>query len=188
MKRAQAALRIVGMVCAACGGGGSPPPVDAPSDPVDATPGEPDAGRPPGLGPLVELELLPPRDPKAPFNHSWEPSIAANGDDVVVAYIHYSMAGADTFEEDANPDKRVGIAVSHDRGANFGAPIDPQTTALLYSTDPVVRVAPDGTFWFAMLGQSPGADVPLARSADGDAWEVVATVPSGDKEWFALDG
>jgi hypothetical protein len=157
---------------------------DNKSRPIDA-PFPPDA-RIPALGPGIELGVLPPRT-AAPFAHATEVSLAASGDTVMAAYINLGDSDPTTYVLDGEFDKRVGIAVSTDRGGTFAPPVDPQTTTLTFSSDPVIRAGSDGTFWFTTLGVTPGVEMAVARSLDGVAWQTVYAMPADDKEWFALD-
>lgn len=151
--------------------------------PIDA-PVPPDAPPTPGAG--IELGVLPPRTPTAPFAHTMEVSLAARGNTVVAAYINLADSDPTTYDPDGATDKRVGIAVSVNRGATFSAPIDPETTTQMSSSDPVIRSASDGTFWFTTIGHFP-LELAVARSVDGLSWQTVYTTPAGDKDWFALD-
>jgi hypothetical protein len=144
----------------------------------------------PGLGPIIELDLLPPRSPAAVFAHSFEPSISAHGDTVVVAYINIADSDPETYPEDGELDKRVAVASSSDRGMSFGPARDPMPmTAAFTSTDPVVRTGPDGLFRLAVLGVNMNIDalVAIGESTDGVTWRPIASVPAIDKEWIALD-
>jgi hypothetical protein len=168
------AMPLYALAAAGCGGagptgGGSPPP------------GSADQPRRGALGPVP---LLPSPDPTRPFNHSREVTLAAREGHVVVAAIDEHFAGEDTFET-TGFHKRVAVAVSHDGGDSF-AVLDPGIGD--QTTDPVVRVGSDGTFWLATWDTAVYNDV-LAASLDrGDSWRAVATnLGFGDKEWMAVD-
>ena len=174
---------LIAIVAASACGDGSEGPVDAG---VDA--GPPDAMLTPGLSPPVELGLLAPNTPTAPFGHTYEPAIAVHGASAVVAYINYADADPASYTLEGDDDKRVAVASSFDGGATFGDPIDPRVTTLLWSTDPVVRVASDGSFWLGVLGQNPTDELAIAKSSDALSWTVKhVVVDASDKEWFALD-
>jgi hypothetical protein len=137
------------------------------------------------VGPLIELPLLAAIDPASPFNHSREVTLAARGGRVVVAAIHEHFASADSFDT-TGFHKRVAINVSADRGASFGAAVDPRIGD--QTSDPVVRLGPDGTFWVTALDTANTASCHLARSSDGETWTPVASnIPIGDKEWMVVD-
>jgi hypothetical protein len=139
----------------------------------------------------LDLAFLVADDPQHPFNHGAEVSVAAHGDDVVVAFINEHRMSGQTYAYDENAHKRVGIAVSHDGGRTFGSTRDPGFGG--ETTDPVVRVGADGRFWlttfhFPFDVMLPAGDGLLAASADrGDTWTaVVGSINLGDKEWLAV--
>jgi hypothetical protein len=130
-----------------------------------------------------------------PFNHNAEVTVAARQGRVVVASISLRLANADSFDLPAGNEfrKRVAVNVSTDGGRNFGPAIDPgfdtQGTAFADdTTDPVVRVASDGTFFLTIfrtgLMEGQGA---VARSSDGVSWRTVFSRGIGDKPWAAVD-
>jgi hypothetical protein len=157
--------------------------------------GAPPDDRVPTAGPLVELPLLPALDPAAPYNHANEATIAAYGDHVVVAYVNRHLASAEGYGDDTleRSYRRVAVAVSHDRGATFTTS-DPPGLTFSSSSDPVVRVAADGTFWLVRLEvELTASPYPrkchLARSDDfGTSWRTVASdIDCFDKPWLAID-
>ncbi|HEX2569303.1 MAG TPA: sialidase family protein [Polyangia bacterium] len=167
-------LFLLLIACSACG------------DPED---------RVPVAGPLTELPLLPPINPDAPYNHANEASIAAYGDHVVIAYVNRHLLSATGYDFDtfARSYRRVAVAVSHDRGATFRVS-DPPGPIFDVTSDPVVRVAADGTFWLVRLqfdiattGSLPTCQ--LARSTDfGETWATLVTdIDCEDKPWLAID-
>jgi len=139
---------------------------------------------PPGFGPLVALPLLP------DYNHSSETTVAAHGDDVVIVSINQKYDSADSFTYDnLGPDdefRRVAFSVSHDRGDSYQPVFH---LGLPETTDPVVRVSPDGTFWATLLHPSLNGSTTLAQSTDGgDTWTPVRTdLATIDKPWLAID-
>jgi hypothetical protein len=167
---------------AGTGGAGMGGSVDAGLPDDAGLPG--DAGA--QLGPLVPLPLREPGDAGV-FNHSAETTIAARGGTVVVAYISLGFEQAGSFQS-ADVIRGGSLAVSHDRGATFG-PAMPM--AGVEPTDPVVRVSREGTFFAASWDWSTSGTTAvgaLQRSSDGDRWETVAgDIPTGDKQWFAVD-
>jgi len=138
---------------------------------------------PPGFGPPIELPLLP------DYNHSSETTVAAHGDDVVIVSINQRYVSADSFDM-GNPMegdewRRVAFYVSHDRGQTYQPPFHLE---LPETTDPVVRVTQDGTFWATvLLAWDP--QFALARSDDGgDTWTPVRVdLGMNDKPWLAVD-
>jgi hypothetical protein len=131
------------------------------------------------------MPLLDSPYPDRPFNHTAEVTVAASDGHVALAYINMHFAGADTFDT-SGFHKRVGVAVSHDGGETYSNAIDPGQGA--QTTDPVIRVAADGTFWLATWDTDSFAGS-LASSTDhGDTWQtVVSDISMGDKEWIAID-
>ena len=91
------------------------------------------------VGPLLEMPLIDSPIVDRPFNHSAEVTIAALNGHVALAYINMHFLAADTFDT-TGFHKRVGVAVSHDRGDGFGPGIDPG--AGTQTTDPVIRAGP----------------------------------------------
>jgi hypothetical protein len=157
---------------------------DATSTDGSAPDAEPDGGQT-GVGPLLEMPLLESPQPNLPFNHSAEVTVAAHDGHVALAYINMHFAGADTFET-TGFHKRVGVAVSHDRGETFSNAIDPGCGD--QTTDPVIRAAADGTFWLATWDTNAGAGVLASSSDHGESWQpVVSDISMGDKEWIAID-
>ena len=179
------------LAAAACGGDERLAPPDA--SPPDARAAA-DALWSPWPNPLIELPLLENTlDPTLPYDNGAETTVAVVGDTVVVAFINlHRYPGTFIDADDGRPldpiprYKHVGVAVSHNRGSTWSA-VDPGGGEL--STDPVVRAAPDGTFWLATLEHVPAPTHLLghmATSRDGLAWERrVAGVPGIDKEWIA---
>lgn len=168
------------LLLAACGGDTAN--TDAGADAPGA-----DARSLPFVGPQIELPLLESDDPSVPFNHSAEVNIDASGNDVVVAAINMHFAGAETFDT-TGFHKRVGIAVSHDRGDSFGpAAIDPGLGD--QTTDPNLRAAGDGSFWIAVWDTNNSTQSAVAFSRDGgESWTPARTdLTFGDKNWMAID-
>ena len=139
------------------------------------------------VGPLIELPLLGDWDPKRPFNHSAEVTVAAHDGHVAAAYINMHFDGADTFEVGGNDfHKRVGVAVSHDHGASYTI-LDPGLGD--QTTDPVIRAGADGTFYLTTWDTWSGNRAKIGASVDhGDSWQVLAEdIWVGDKQWIAVD-
>jgi hypothetical protein len=137
------------------------------------------------VGPLQELPLLASGDPTLPFNHSAEVTIAAENGHVVAAYINMHFDSAQTFDT-TDFHKRVGVALSHDAGDTWGSGIDPNIGD--QTTDPVVRVGSDGTFWLTTWDTSSFTGAIADSSDHGETWQAVVTDMSyGDKEWIAVD-
>jgi hypothetical protein len=130
-----------------------------------------------------------------PFNHASEVTIAAKDGRVVVASINQRLASPETFDPPVAQEfrKRVAINVSSDGGRTYAAAIDPGfgTAGTDYgdeTTDPVVRVGADGTFFVTIfhtsLMEGQGA---VARSSDGLSWTTLFSAGIGDKPWMAID-
>src|SRR3569623_1156807 len=151
----------------------APPPRDAPSEGGPPDPGS--AGGAGGSGsdsgssqpsPPVMIALLPAVDALRPFQHAAEVSVAALGDDVVVSAINIHTDGPDTLDA-SELLRQVGGAVSHDGGDTFAAPVNPGFTNA-ETSDPVVLVTRDGSFWLAAMGIDEGGNRGLLlRSQDG---------------------
>lgn len=179
------------------GDGSSPPMADAanevPPPAVGGADGGGDAGGADGSGgsstapsPPVTIDLLPPADALRPFQHAAEVSVAAHGDDVVVSAINIHTDGAETLQAAALL-RQVGVAVSHDRGDTFAPPINPGFTNS-ETSDPVVRVTRDGTFWLAAIGvEATGNKGLLLHSPNGgrDFVTIHDDLAVYDKEWMA---
>ena len=171
----------------------APPPRDAPSEMGPPDPGS--AGGAGGSGtdrgssqpsPPVMIALLPAVDALRPFQHAAEVSVAALGDDVVVSAINIHTDGPDTLEA-SELLRQVGVAVSHDGGDTFAAPVNPGFTNA-ETSDPVVRVTRDGSFWLAAMGIDEGGNRGLLlRSQDGgrDFAMIHDDLRVFDKEWIA---
>ena len=82
-----------------------------------------------------------------------EASIAAQGGSLVVASISLHHDGPETLS-DSSLFRGVGVVVSHDDGESFGQAFNPGFTDA-ETSDPVVRVTPNGTFWLAAVGINP---------------------------------
>jgi hypothetical protein len=134
----------------------------------------------PQLGAVIELAVLD------GYNHNSETTIAVSGDDVVIVSINQLLESAESFRpSSASAFRRVGVYVSHDGGERFAAPVALDDT-IDNLTDPVVRVAADGTFFVAGLDLRVG--VRLWSSSNADVWTLVAdALDITDKEWIAID-
>lgn len=185
-----AGLVLVGLLP---GGGcsdddGAPADAGVDAELMDAEPdAEPDAGPDSGLvvGPLQELALLDSWDPSRPFNHSAEVTVAAHGGHVVTSAIHMHFHSAQTFDT-TDFHKRVGVVVSHDAGETWGLAIDPNLGD--QTTDPVVRVGADGTFWLAVWDTNSFEGAIGSSTDHGETWQIVVSAISfGDKEWIVVD-
>src|SRR3569623_1470733 len=174
--------------------GTSPPTADAANEvPPPAVGGAGGAGGAGGSGgpsttpsPPVTIDLLPPADALRPFQHAAEVSVAAHGDDVVVSAINIHTDGAETLRAAALL-RQVGVAVSHARGDTFAPPINPGFTNS-ETSDPVVRVTRDGTFWLAAIGvEATGNKGLLLHSPNGgrDFVTIHDDLAVDDKEWMA---
>ena len=147
----------------------------------------------PDPSPPIVLTLLPSPDPQRPFQHAAEVSIAAHDGHVVVAAINIHTDGPETLAA-ASLLRGVGVAVSHDFGATFEETVDPGLFAAgaTQTSDPVVRVTANGTFWFSALVPIPGQSFAergllLRSTAQGRTWDVVYDdLPIADKEWLAV--
>ncbi len=107
-----------------------------------------------------------------------ELAVDASSGHVVVAYIAIGGTAA-----------RIGVASSADDGATFAAPqllpADTTVDTNKFQSDPVVAIAPNGTFYVAWIGFDDGSTnmrVWGARSSDGGTtWQVFAI--SNANEW-----
>ena len=139
----------------------------------------------------MELPLLTGEDPALPYNHSAEVTIAARGKVVVAAPLNMHLQGTDTYQyTSADFRKRVAINVSHDAGKTFSvidAGLGDGTFLGDQTTDPVVRVARDGTFFAVVLRSKMEGDGAVASSADGTNWVTIATLTVVDKPWLGVD-
>ena len=138
------------------------------------------------VAPLTELPLL--SAPSA-FNHSAEVTIAAQGNNVVVAAIQMLFAKADSFDTTGFR-KHVGVAASSDRGDSFGPAIDPGGGN--QTTDPVVRVSQKTGEFFLTVWDTENdgkqAHGSLLSSTDGGkTWGSKARISFGDKQWLVVD-
>lgn len=145
----------------------------------------------PAVERVVELPLLMSDDAARPFNHSAEPSIAVYGTRVVVASLNMHLQGTDTYQyTSADFRKRVAISVSQDTGGTFST-VDPGlgdgTLLGDETTDPVVRVARDGTFFVSVVRSKMEGDGAIGASTDGEAWATIAAPIVVDKPWIAVD-
>lgn len=177
-----AALCAAGALASACGDDG-PGAIDAGTDAgSDAAP------EPPFLGPVHELSLLPPLD-GLDYNHSAEVQLAVSGERVAVAFLNLRFVAADDFATDANFIRTLGVVVSTDGGASYGAATAPPFGR--QTTDPNIRAAPDGTFWLGTFDFDTiamGGKGTIARSTDAVTWTaVVSNENFGDKNWLVID-
>jgi hypothetical protein len=137
------------------------------------------------VGPLLEMPLIDSPIVDRPFNHSAEVTIAAFNGHVALAYINMHFLAADTFDT-TGFHKRVGVAVSHDRGDSFGPGIDPGGGT--QTTDPVIRAGSDGSLWLATWDTDFGRGTLVSSTDHGENWQTVVTdISLGDKEWIAID-
>jgi len=138
-------------------------------------------------GPLTEVPLLSPNDPKRPFNHSAETAIAARDGHVAVISINLHLEMMTTPGENTAW-RHAGLAVSHDGGITFG----PAKYVGLgeQPTDPLVRVDANGRFWLSTWDWTSRNNVGSLQISDDSAqtWTtLIANIPIIDKEWFAFD-
>jgi hypothetical protein len=183
-----AVAAALGLAALACGGSSDDDRPDAGGAAADARAAFDAGPEPPFLGPVHELELLPPLD-GLEYNHSNEVQLAVSGDRVAVAYLNLHFVSADDFATDDTFIRTLGVAVSDDGGASYDPPA--ATPFGRQTTDPNLRAAPDGTFWLATfdfdtIGE--GGRGAIARSADARSWTpVVEGEDFGDKNWMAID-
>ncbi len=152
----------------------------------------PDRGSDGRVGPTIELNLLPDPDAAHPFNHSAETMVTARAGRVVVTYInlHFDSASDFTLADEADFRKQAAVAVSTDRGVTYS---EARPLGHPMSTDPVVRLAADGTLWASTIDSSfvDHAEwrVDLWRSPDlGQSFtRLLHEGPDADKGWLALD-
>ena len=151
--------------------------------------------KPPLVATPQELPLL--SLPDGPFNHDAEVTVAVHDGRVMVASINQRLLAADSFEEPPNKGyrKRVAICTSVDGGRTFGPAIDPiniggDASYYNQTSDPVIRVAADGTFFLTAirLGQSDSTtEGVVTRSTDGATWKQIYSPSLLDKPWIAVD-
>lgn len=132
----------------------------------------------------VELGLLP------GHNHSSETTLVAWDDTIAVIAINQRFESEDSFAPAELPFRRVAAYVSVDRGSTFSEPIDIYPAAY-ETTDPVIGVAADGTFYAAVM--EPGDVMEgwrgvVVESPDGArTWTAIQTdLPIVDKEWLVV--
>jgi hypothetical protein len=133
------------------------------------------------------LDDLPSADPSHAFNNAVEPSIAAHGGTLVVAFIalhldegSFDVANASDFR------KQVGTTSCSDVCTTFRDSV--QLSTATASTDPVVRVGADGRYWLALHDDDTDA-INLFTSFAPQAWAKTVTQGLvGDKEWLGVDG
>jgi len=137
--------------------------------------------------PQIALPLLEADPSTGPFNHSAEVTLAVDGTRVAAAFINLHFDDATSFDGVSSFHKKVGLAVSEDRGTSFQA-IDPGFGD--QTTDPVLGESADGSLWLLTWDTSRFDPFVrrLMRSKDGGkTWSLVSALPGGDKPWMTID-